>query len=107
MNAPTGILCIDKPTEMTSFLVCAVMRRLLGVKKVGHGGTLDPNATGVLPLLIGNATKALERLPVHDKRYTAKDKHTCRNRHNKQEIVFNYTFDLFHIAKPKLSDFFA
>lgn len=71
MNAPNGILCIDKPTEMTSFLVCAVMRRLLGVKKVGHGGTLDPNATGVLPLLIGNATKALERLPIQDKRYTA------------------------------------
>ncbi len=71
MTVPHGILCIDKPTEMTSFLACAILRRLLGVKKVGHAGTLDPNATGVLPLLIGNATKTLERLPVHDKRYTA------------------------------------
>ena len=66
-----GILCIDKPTGMTSFLCCAVVRRLLGVKKVGHAGTLDPNATGVLPLLVGKATKALEHLPSHDKRYTA------------------------------------
>ena len=66
-----GILCIDKPTGMTSFLCCAVVRRLLGVKKIGHAGTLDPNATGVLPLLVGKATKALEHLPSHDKRYTS------------------------------------
>ncbi len=66
-----GILCIDKPEEMTSFLCVAIARRLLGVKKVGHAGTLDPNATGVLPLLIGRATKTLDRLPVHDKSYTA------------------------------------
>ena len=66
-----GILCLDKPADMTSFLCCAVVRRLLGVKKIGHAGTLDPGATGVLPLLIGRATKALDRLPVHDKRYTA------------------------------------
>ena len=66
-----GILCIDKPEEMTSFLCVAVVRRLLGVKKIGHAGTLDPNATGVLPLLIGRATKTLDRLPVHDKSYTA------------------------------------
>ena len=66
-----GILCIDKPAEMTSFLCCAVARRLLGTKKIGHAGTLDPNATGVLPLLVGKATKALEHLPCHDKRYTA------------------------------------
>lgn len=66
-----GILCIDKPAEMTSFLCCAVARRLLDIKKIGHAGTLDPNATGVLPLLVGKATKALEHLPCHDKRYTA------------------------------------
>ncbi|MBR5523923.1 MAG: tRNA pseudouridine(55) synthase TruB [Clostridia bacterium] len=66
-----GILCIDKPEGMTSFLCVAVVRRLLGVKKVGHAGTLDPNATGVLPLLVGRATKTLDRLPVHDKSYTA------------------------------------
>ncbi|MBQ9859858.1 MAG: tRNA pseudouridine(55) synthase TruB [Clostridia bacterium] len=66
-----GILCIDKPEGMTSFVCCAILRRLLGVKKVGHAGTLDPNATGVLPLLIGRATKILDRLPVHDKAYEA------------------------------------
>ena len=66
-----GILCIDKPEGMTSFLCVAVVRRLLGVKKVGHAGTLDPNATGVLPLLVGRATKTLDRLPIHDKAYTA------------------------------------
>lgn len=66
-----GILCIDKPEEMTSFLCVAILRRLLGVKKIGHAGTLDPNATGVLPLLLGRATKTLDRLPVQDKSYTA------------------------------------
>ncbi len=66
-----GILCLDKPPEMTSFLCCAILRRLLGVKKIGHAGTLDPNATGVLPLLVGRATKALDYLPVQDKRYRA------------------------------------
>ncbi|MBQ7302481.1 MAG: tRNA pseudouridine(55) synthase TruB [Clostridia bacterium] len=66
-----GILCLDKPADMTSFSCCAVARRLLGVKKVGHAGTLDPMATGVLPLLVGNASKALDWLPDHDKSYTA------------------------------------
>lgn len=66
-----GILCLDKPPEMTSFACCAVLRRLLGIKKIGHAGTLDPMATGVLPLLVGNATRALDLLPVHDKRYLA------------------------------------
>lgn len=72
-----GILCLDKPQEMTSFLCCAVARRLLGVKKIGHAGTLDPMATGVLPLLVGNATRALEWLPVHDKRYVATLRFGC------------------------------
>ena len=66
-----GILCIDKPQEMTSFSCCARVRRLSGQKKAGHGGTLDPMATGVLPILLGKATRALDFLPCHDKRYTA------------------------------------
>ncbi len=64
-----GILCLDKPQEMTSFIACACVRRALGVKKIGHAGTLDPMATGVLPILCGGATRALEWLPDHDKRY--------------------------------------
>lgn len=64
-----GILCLDKPQEMTSFIACACVRRALGVKKTGHAGTLDPMATGVLPILCGGATRALDWLPDHDKRY--------------------------------------
>lgn len=64
-----GILCLDKPQEMTSFIACACVRRALGIKKTGHAGTLDPMATGVLPILCGGATRALEWLPDHDKRY--------------------------------------
>ena len=70
-TAPIGILCLDKPAGTTSFGCCAAARRLLSTKKIGHAGTLDPNATGVLPLLVGRAAKALDFLPVHDKRYTA------------------------------------
>jgi tRNA pseudouridine55 synthase len=66
-----GIICLDKPQNMTSFACCAYFRRLLGIKKVGHAGTLDPMATGVLPILVGRATRALDLLPVQDKRYTA------------------------------------
>lgn len=71
MNNTHGILCLDKSQQMTSFDCCAMIRRLLGIKKVGHGGTLDPMATGVLPILVGKATRALDLLPVQDKRYTA------------------------------------
>ena len=66
-----GILCLDKPDTMTSFACCAVLRRLVGEKKAGHTGTLDPMATGVLPVLFGRATRAIPFLPVQDKRYTA------------------------------------
>ena len=63
----TGIICIDKPQGMTSFAVCSRLRKIFGEKKVGHAGTLDPLATGVLPVMIGGATKFLSHLPEHDK----------------------------------------
>lgn len=66
-----GLLCINKPAGMTSFSCCGALRRWLGTKKIGHAGTLDPNATGVLPLLVGRGTKAVDLLPRHDKAYTA------------------------------------
>ncbi len=66
-----GVIVIDKPMEFTSFDVVAVVRRTLHTKKVGHCGTLDPNATGVLPILVGNATKAQDIIPNHDKSYKA------------------------------------
>lgn len=66
-----GILCIDKPDAHTSFDVVARMRGIARTKKIGHGGTLDPMATGVLPLFFGRAAKACDMLPDQDKRYTA------------------------------------
>ena len=66
-----GIIIIDKPSDYTSFDVIAVMRKLTGQKKVGHTGTLDPMATGVLPVLLGSATKAQDIIPNHDKEYIA------------------------------------
>lgn len=67
----TGILLIDKPQNMTSFVAAARVRRLTQVKKTGHTGTLDPMATGVLPVLLGGATRFCEMLPSHDKAYEA------------------------------------
>ena len=67
-----GVIIINKPENFTSFDVVAVVRRLTGQRKIGHTGTLDPNATGVLPILLGNATKAQDIVPNHDKAYTAK-----------------------------------
>ena len=69
-----GIIVIDKPAEFTSFDVIAVLRKTLKIKKIGHTGTLDPMATGVLPVLIGNATKIQDLIPNHDKEYCAKFK---------------------------------
>ncbi len=66
-----GIICVDKPQEFTSFDVVAKMRGICGIRKVGHGGTLDPMATGVLPIFVGRATKALDLMPIQDKAYTA------------------------------------
>ena len=66
-----GVILINKEKDFTSFDVVAVVRKLIGQKKVGHTGTLDPNATGVLPVLLGTATKAQDIIPCHDKRYLA------------------------------------
>lgn len=66
-----GILCIHKPQDFTSFDVVKKLRGMTKIKKIGHAGTLDPMATGVLPLFLGAATKACDILPNQDKRYTA------------------------------------
>ncbi len=66
-----GILIINKPQGFTSFDVVAVTRRLCAQRKIGHAGTLDPQATGVLPLLLGSAAKAQDIIPDSDKEYTA------------------------------------
>lgn len=56
---PNGIIIIDKPSGWTSMDVCAKLRGILHEKRVGHAGTLDPMATGVLPVFVGQATKAV------------------------------------------------
>ena len=66
-----GVLVCDKPAGMTSHDVVARVRRLAGQRRVGHGGTLDPPATGVLVLALGRATRLLPFLPTEPKRYLA------------------------------------
>lgn len=67
----TGVLPVDKPEGFTSFDVVAKLRGLSHTRKIGHSGTLDPMATGVLPLFFDSATKACAVLPEEDKRYEA------------------------------------
>lgn len=67
----TGVFVLDKPAGFTSFDAVAVLRGLLGERKIGHTGTLDPMATGVLPLLLGKATRALPFLEERRKSYEA------------------------------------
>jgi tRNA pseudouridine55 synthase len=67
-----GVLVCDKPAGLTSHDVVARVRRLAGQRRVGHGGTLDPPATGVLVLALGRATRLLPFLPMEPKRYLAR-----------------------------------
>jgi tRNA pseudouridine55 synthase len=64
-----GVLVLDKIAGVTSFDAVAVVRRRLGIRRVGHAGTLDPDATGVLPMLLGEATKLMAYLADQDKEY--------------------------------------
>ena len=66
-----GFVCLDKPQGITSFVAAAKVRRIFGEKKTGHTGTLDPLATGVLPVAFGSATRFIELIPDHDKAYRA------------------------------------
>jgi tRNA pseudouridine55 synthase len=71
VTAPAGIVVVDKPSGWTSHDVVGRVRRLAGTRKVGHAGTLDPMATGVLVLGIGRATRLLGHLQLADKEYIA------------------------------------
>lgn len=66
-----GVLLVDKPSDMTSHDVVAIARRALGMKKIGHCGTLDPLATGLLILTLGRGTKIQDLLMSEDKEYFA------------------------------------
>ena len=71
MSAESGVVVADKPAGVTSHQVVGRLRRLLGTRKIGHAGTLDPMATGVLILGVNRATRLLGYLALHDKRYLA------------------------------------
>lgn len=71
VKEPFGIIVIDKHEGVTSYRIIQILRRVFGTKKVGHTGTLDPMATGVLPVLLGRAVKAADFLLSEDKGYTA------------------------------------
>ena len=68
---PSGVLIVNKPTGMTSHDVVGAVRKIYGTKRVGHTGTLDPMATGVLVVLVGRAAKAAEYLSSASKKYRA------------------------------------
>ncbi|MEG1835889.1 MAG: tRNA pseudouridine(55) synthase TruB [Oscillospiraceae bacterium] len=68
----TGIICLYKPKGITSFSAVNKLRKIIGEKKAGHTGTLDPMATGVLPIVFSHATRFIELLPTHKKEYKAK-----------------------------------
>lgn len=70
-QTPSGILVFDKPKGFTSHDVVAKLRGILRTRKIGHGGTLDPMATGVLPIFVGGATKASDYAAAQDKTYEA------------------------------------
>ena len=72
-NSPEGILLVNKPKGQTSFSLVAILRRVLNVKKIGHAGTLDPFATGVMVMLVGrNYTRLSDQFLLKDKEYVAR-----------------------------------
>lgn len=71
MNDFNGVIILNKPRGSSSHRMVSIVRRALNMKKVGHTGTLDPGATGVLPILVGTATRASDLLTAQDKRYRA------------------------------------
>ena len=64
-----GWIFIDKPKDITSFKVIQKLRKILKIKKIGHAGTLDPMAEGVLPIAIGKATKLIPYISIMKKEY--------------------------------------
>lgn len=86
-----GVIVIDKPIGKTSHDMVYFVRRLLSIKKVGHTGTLDPDASGVLPICIGKGTKAADMLTASDKAYRA-------------QLVFGMTTDTLDASGEILTE---
>ena len=86
---PSGVLLVDKAPGMTSHDVVAIARKRMGIKKIGHCGTLDPMATGLLMLVVGRATKIQDLLMSEDKEYvgTIKLGETTKTQDAEGEVV--------------------
>ena len=99
-----GLILINKPKGYTSHDIVGIVRKTIGIKKVGHTGTLDPNATGVLPVLIGEATKASKYLIEHNKTYIATLKLGNSTSTGDQEGEIIEEKDVPEIDKGKITD---
>jgi len=102
-----GILIIDKPQGMTSHDVVDIVRRAVGVKKVGHAGTLDPMATGVLIVLIGSYTKLSQKLMSDEKEYDATLTIGCRSDTGDAWGKLDAPQAVPHIKRPDLERAFS
>ena len=83
-----GIVIIDKPAGWTSQDVTARLRRVFGTRRIGHGGTLDPMATGVLPVFVGRATRGVEFFEHAEKTYET-------------ELLLGIATDTAHVFRPE------
>ncbi len=99
-----GVLAIDKPVGMTSFDVIRKVKKILGMKKVGHGGTLDKAASGVLPVLLGEATKLFDYLLKGQKIYRATVQFGAFTDTDDAEGSVIQTFD-FSFDENRISEF--
>ncbi len=87
----SGVLLIDKPTGISSMDVIRLVKRIIRPKKIGHGGTLDPLATGVLPILVNDATKLSDRVMAGEKEYEG-------------SFLLGMTYDTQDVSGTKLSE---
>jgi tRNA pseudouridine55 synthase len=93
-----GFVILDKPTGATSFSMVSLLRRLTGVRRVGHAGTLDPLASGVLPIAIGTATRFIEYTDVERKAYRATVRFGVETDTYDSEGRVTATVDASHLA---------
>lgn len=103
-NDLSGLLLIDKPSGITSFKVVSIIRKQLQVKKVGHCGTLDPLATGLMIVLVGKATKQQDSFMKKDKVYYAKIKLGIKTDTGDLEGKIVSTSDFSNITIDKIKD---
>ncbi len=91
-----GVVIIDKPKGPTSHQVSAWVRQMLGLKKAGHGGTLDPNVSGVLPIMLGDATRLADLTHLEGKEYiTLMHMHQSIPQDKVEQVLINFTGPIY------------